>query len=198
MSTLHAQTGTDKGSPTPSPSSPPMVGVPPLDDRGELVPGQPSPQNDAAGIRQPVDIRQVQQQLVRRGFPLTIDGNFGPQTQAALQSFQQSQGFSPTGRLNQQTLSALGIGVQGSGNVGAESTTTTGVRNDTNPSAGSNPSSNPPGVGSNPGSGANPSGVGANPSSIGNPAGVGSGSSSTPSSGTSPSTQRGAEGAPRR
>lgn len=143
-----------------SPSSPPMQGAGALDDRGELVSGEARVQASGA-----TDIRQVQQQLIQRGYPLTVDGQMGPQTRAALQSFQQSQGFNASGSLDQQTLGALGIGAQGSGSIGARPDTSTGG----NPST-----ANPSGIGSNPSSVGNPSGVGSNPSSIGNPSGVGS------------------------
>ena len=55
-------------------------------------------------------VRQAQQALNQRGFPVREDGRWGPQTTSAVRQFQQSQGLQPTGQLNQQTAQALGIG----------------------------------------------------------------------------------------
>lgn len=48
--------------------------------------------------------------LARQGFYRSgIDGNFGPGTQAAVRGFQLRAGLLPDGRLNMQTLAALGL-----------------------------------------------------------------------------------------
>jgi len=55
-------------------------------------------------------VRQVQQALKDKGHdPGQIDGIMGPETKEALQSFQQAQGISGSGELDQQTLAALGV-----------------------------------------------------------------------------------------
>lgn len=55
-------------------------------------------------------VRQAQKTLNDRGFKTGgIDGKMGPQTQAALVNFQRGEKLPPTGRLDRQTLSALGI-----------------------------------------------------------------------------------------
>jgi surface antigen len=56
-------------------------------------------------------ILQVQQRLHDLGFYVrdNIDGQWGPHTMAAVQNFQRSKGISPTGQLDVQTLSALGL-----------------------------------------------------------------------------------------
>jgi peptidoglycan hydrolase-like protein with peptidoglycan-binding domain len=55
-------------------------------------------------------VRQVQQALKDKGHdPGQVDGIMGPQTKQALQSFQQQQGISGAGELDQQTLAALGV-----------------------------------------------------------------------------------------
>jgi peptidoglycan hydrolase-like protein with peptidoglycan-binding domain len=55
-------------------------------------------------------IRQVQQTLHDRGFRAgPVDGVMGPSTQVALKQFQQSKNLETTGRLNRQTLIALGV-----------------------------------------------------------------------------------------
>lgn len=54
-------------------------------------------------------VRETQQILKDRGFNVGVDGIMGPRTQAALRQFQKSENLDPTGRLNRQTLVALGI-----------------------------------------------------------------------------------------
>ena len=55
-------------------------------------------------------VRQVQQALNQRGFQAgPADGVMGPATQTALRNFQVSANLEATGRLNPQTLSALGV-----------------------------------------------------------------------------------------
>lgn len=55
-------------------------------------------------------VRQAQKTLNDRGFKTGgIDGKMGPQTQAALVNFQRAEKLPPTGRLDRQTLAALGI-----------------------------------------------------------------------------------------
>jgi len=55
-------------------------------------------------------VRQAQKTLNDRGFRTGgIDGRMGPQTQAALVSFQRAEKLQPTGKLDRQTLAALGL-----------------------------------------------------------------------------------------
>jgi peptidoglycan hydrolase-like protein with peptidoglycan-binding domain len=54
-------------------------------------------------------VREVQQVLRDRGFRVGVDGIMGPRTQAALRQFQKAENLDPTGRLNRQTLVALGV-----------------------------------------------------------------------------------------
>jgi peptidoglycan hydrolase-like protein with peptidoglycan-binding domain len=55
-------------------------------------------------------VRQVQQALNQRGYQVgQPDGLMGPATQTALRNFQASENLEPTGRLNRQTLGALGV-----------------------------------------------------------------------------------------
>lgn len=55
-------------------------------------------------------VRQAQKILSDRGFRTGgTDGRMGPQTQAALVSFQRSEKLSPTGKLDRATLDALGL-----------------------------------------------------------------------------------------
>jgi murein L,D-transpeptidase YcbB/YkuD len=55
-------------------------------------------------------IRQVQQKLQEEGHsPGAIDGQWGPQTQAAVREFQQEKNLTVTGQLDQETLKELGV-----------------------------------------------------------------------------------------
>ncbi|HEY7246418.1 MAG TPA: peptidoglycan-binding domain-containing protein [Xanthobacteraceae bacterium] len=54
-------------------------------------------------------IRTVQQALQKKGFdPGPIDGIIGPQTEQAVRKFQDGYGISASGRIDNQTLYALG------------------------------------------------------------------------------------------
>lgn len=59
-----------------------------------------------------VDIVQdVQSQLSAQGYgPGPVDGIYGPNTRGAVMAFQRDAGLSPHGRLDRQTLAALGVG----------------------------------------------------------------------------------------
>jgi LysM repeat protein len=52
------------------------------------------------------DVRELQKQLNAQGAtpPLSLDGKFGPKTEAALKAFQQANGVQQTGVLGKQTL----------------------------------------------------------------------------------------------
>jgi peptidoglycan hydrolase-like protein with peptidoglycan-binding domain len=58
----------------------------------------------------PAALRAVQERLHANGtFTGQVDGNWGPDSQAALERFQQSSGLQVTGQLNQATVTVLGI-----------------------------------------------------------------------------------------
>lgn len=61
----------------------------------------------------PQTIRQVQQQLQQQGYDVQVDGQWGPKSRQALTEFQQKQGMRANGRLDQQTLAALGVNPSG-------------------------------------------------------------------------------------
>lgn len=60
----------------------------------------------------PADIRQVQEALNKEGFRVSpVDGQWGPATQSALRDFQQARGLQPSGKLDRETVLALGLSV---------------------------------------------------------------------------------------
>jgi hypothetical protein len=75
---------------------------------------QPQASNQAVSPRQlgRTGVRQVQQALAKHGFHSgRADGIWGPDTQTAVRNFQKSKGIQSKGRLNQQTLSDLGVNI---------------------------------------------------------------------------------------
>jgi len=57
------------------------------------------------------EVRSAQQVLQERGFYSgAIDGIAGPQTEAAVRQFQESQKLEATGKLDDETLKRLGLG----------------------------------------------------------------------------------------
>jgi peptidoglycan hydrolase-like protein with peptidoglycan-binding domain len=55
-------------------------------------------------------VRSAQQALNDKGFNVgTVDGQMGPNTEAAIKKFQQSKGLPQSGNLDEQTLAALGV-----------------------------------------------------------------------------------------
>jgi peptidoglycan hydrolase-like protein with peptidoglycan-binding domain len=58
-------------------------------------------------------VERLQQALNDNGFDAgEVDGVFGPQTGAALSRFQSKAGLQPTGRIDEQTLAAVGLSGQ--------------------------------------------------------------------------------------
>ena len=55
-------------------------------------------------------VRSAQQSLNDRGFNAgPVDGQWGPNTQAAVRDFQQANGLAQTGNLDSSTINALGV-----------------------------------------------------------------------------------------
>jgi peptidoglycan hydrolase-like protein with peptidoglycan-binding domain len=55
-------------------------------------------------------VRQVQQQLNDKGHDAgPVDGIFGKRTRKALKDFQKAEGMQPTGKLDAETMAALGV-----------------------------------------------------------------------------------------
>jgi len=53
--------------------------------------------------------RSVQRALREGGYRIAVDGKIGPKTRAALREFQSDHGLTPTGEVNNQTLTKLGL-----------------------------------------------------------------------------------------
>ena len=79
---------------------------------------QSQQQSTAPGLEQNT-IKQAQEQLSSKGHDVQADGVLGPKTQAALKEFQEKEGIQASGRLDQETLAALGVD---EGSAGAGST----------------------------------------------------------------------------
>jgi chitosanase len=62
-----------------------------------------------APLLQGDNVRALQQALTTAGFPVTVDGTFGPATDAAVRQFQQQEGLSEDGIVGPATRSALGL-----------------------------------------------------------------------------------------
>ncbi len=59
-------------------------------------------------------VRQVQQALNDQGYKAgKADGKWGAKSQQALKQFQQAKGMEPTGQLNQEVITALGVSPSG-------------------------------------------------------------------------------------
>jgi peptidoglycan hydrolase-like protein with peptidoglycan-binding domain len=75
--------------------------------------GQESKGQQPGGAQQGMSqemVKQAQQALKDKGHDAgPVDGMWGPQTQQAVREFQQKEGIQATGRLDQKTLSALGM-----------------------------------------------------------------------------------------
>jgi peptidoglycan hydrolase-like protein with peptidoglycan-binding domain len=70
--------------------------------------GGPQAGMSASGTASSDDVRQVQQELQKRGFNVgTVNGVMGTQTKDAVKQFQQAEGLPATGELDQKTKDAL-------------------------------------------------------------------------------------------
>jgi peptidoglycan hydrolase-like protein with peptidoglycan-binding domain len=101
-------------------------------------------------VQSPEVVKQVQQQLNQKGYEVgSADGQAGPRTQAGVKKFQEKENLSATGRIDQQTLAALGINEQdatgGFGRSPASSSSPSGSSSSPGSSGGS---MNQPGSGS--------------------------------------------------
>jgi peptidoglycan hydrolase-like protein with peptidoglycan-binding domain len=61
----------------------------------------------------PTGVAQVQQALSQQGFPVqSVDGQWGPGTEKAVENFQRVNNLEPTGKLDTGLITALGVGQQ--------------------------------------------------------------------------------------
>src|SRR5206468_6356080 len=62
------------------------------------------------------EIREIQLVLIREGFDIGVaDGKLGAKTRQALITFQQRRGPQASGRIDSQTVTALGSNIRGMG-----------------------------------------------------------------------------------
>jgi peptidoglycan hydrolase-like protein with peptidoglycan-binding domain len=90
-------------------SNPPAATTPPTDTPSSAGMTGPGTQASAPVRLSRNHLRQVQEQLKTAGlYKGPIDGRMGPDTRSAIEQFQQQNGLQGTGKLDQQTLAALG------------------------------------------------------------------------------------------
>lgn len=84
----------------------------PASGNSEAAAPQSSNASSQAGMTTNADeVKQAQQKLKDDGdYKGAVDGKAGPQTMAAIKEFQQKNGLSQTGKLDQQTADKLGLG----------------------------------------------------------------------------------------
>jgi peptidoglycan hydrolase-like protein with peptidoglycan-binding domain len=63
----------------------------------------PAVHKGASGLR----VNAIQMLLIQHGVQVTVDGKFGPATEAAVKGFQAHHGISPSGRVGAKTWEAL-------------------------------------------------------------------------------------------
>jgi peptidoglycan hydrolase-like protein with peptidoglycan-binding domain len=69
-------------------------------------------------------VRQAQERLNQLGYDAGApDGIWGPQTEAALKQYQEKQGLTPSGELDQRTIAELGLDSVGDGVAAGASST---------------------------------------------------------------------------
>jgi hypothetical protein len=89
----------EKAGQTAAPSAPPAT----------IAQSAPPASTQALPSKQVSDVRSAQQALKDDGYNVgPIDGKMGPKTAAALRKFQKDHGIQATGRLDSQTMAALG------------------------------------------------------------------------------------------
>jgi peptidoglycan hydrolase-like protein with peptidoglycan-binding domain len=115
---------------------------------------QPGMQSSAPVHLSKTHLRQVQQQLKTAGlYKGRIDGKMGPETRHAIARFQEKNGMQGTGRLDQQTLAALGnTGTNGAGSSmtpGNQPSDAGGLNGSGNPNMPSGSNGNQPGASGN-------------------------------------------------
>jgi peptidoglycan hydrolase-like protein with peptidoglycan-binding domain len=111
------------------------------------------PSQASGQAQSPEVVKQVQKQLNDKGYEVgAADGQAGPKTQAGLKKFQEKENLSATGRIDQQTLAALGINEQdATGGFGKSPASSSSPRGSSSGGSGSSGSStNQPGSSNGP------------------------------------------------
>jgi peptidoglycan hydrolase-like protein with peptidoglycan-binding domain len=101
-----------------------IAAVPVGSSGAQLHRGGASSASAALDLR-PEQIREIQMVLKEKGFAVEIDGRLGSRTRQALIAFQRKQGLTASGRIDNQTVTALGV----SDKIGAQGGATTGQGN---------------------------------------------------------------------
>lgn len=90
---------------------------------GAIAGGQQQSQSrdrtEAQAIQDATTVREAQERLRAEGYAATPDG---------LKEFQQAKGLSPSGKLDQQTLAALGVGAAASSGPSSDTAPPRGER----------------------------------------------------------------------
>jgi hypothetical protein len=87
-----------------------IVEVIPVESAGGSGPAiRGSGRTDVVVDLSPDEIIEVQRVLVQRGFSVEIDGRLGPRTRQALMQFQRREGLQVTGRIDNRTVTSLGV-----------------------------------------------------------------------------------------
>ena len=91
----------------------------------------------AQSSQSPDVVKQAQEKLSAAGMDAgPADGKAGPKTQAAVKEYQQSKGIKASGKLDQQTLAALGVGESsGSASSGSSSGSSASSPSSSSPSS---------------------------------------------------------------
>lgn len=103
---------------------------------------QQQQQSTAPGMDQST-IKQAQEKLSSKGHDVQADGVLGAKTQAAVKEFQEKEGIQASGRLDQETLAALGV-EEGSAGSGSSSPASSGSSEKSSDPATSAPSPSSP------------------------------------------------------
>ena len=97
---------------SPAPSAAPPSSAPPAATAQPSASAPPSASSQASASQHSSGstVQSAQQALQQGGYYKgTVDGKMGPHTRQAIRNFQQAKGLHATGRLNQKTLTALGV-----------------------------------------------------------------------------------------
>ena len=82
----------------------------PTDANGNPPTSRPSSSSAGSGTASDETVRNTQSALNARGYDAgAVDGLWGPNTQSALRRFQTDRGLAPTGMIDDETRTALGV-----------------------------------------------------------------------------------------